>query len=340
MIFILRTLLLLNNRNMTSSALCSRCGLEDETFLHCACDCNFSRTIWNHVGFNDANFFAYMEVSHWLKEGSSSPQSFIFTTTVYWVWHHQNLMCLNNENLPLSRLSCNIHRMVDSFSHCFTINSHVVQVERLIRWNNDNYSCTILDVDSSCLSIPIRAGFGGIIRNSTGYYLSCFSCYINEYFDILYVELRAIYEGLILAKCFNIIELVCYTDFLHCINLLKGPTMRYHVYVVLIQDVKDLIRQCNVTVCYTLRKGNQCVNFMAKLGAGSDTKLFYHDSHLVDILYLLGMSAVGTLYSVEYFLPFSFFFLAYVVFSLIFFPCNKKKGEISNVQTQTSAHIF
>lgn len=36
------TLLLLSNRNMASSGLCSRCGLKDETFLHCFCDCNFS----------------------------------------------------------------------------------------------------------------------------------------------------------------------------------------------------------------------------------------------------------------------------------------------------------
>jgi hypothetical protein len=90
------TLLLLNNWHMASSDLFSHCGLEDESFLHCVRDCNFPRIIWNHVGFNDANFFADMEVSHWLKEG---PKAFLFTATVWWAWCHRNLMCLSNGTL-------------------------------------------------------------------------------------------------------------------------------------------------------------------------------------------------------------------------------------------------
>jgi hypothetical protein len=90
-------------------------------------------------------------------------------------------------------------------------------------------------------------------------------------------------RGLILAKSLNIIELVCYTDSLHCINHLKGPT-------------KDLIRQGNVTVCHTLREGNQCADFMSKLGVGLCTEMLYHVSPLANLLYLLRMDAVGTLF--------------------------------------------
>jgi len=284
---------------MASSALCSRCGLEDETFLHCVRDCNFSKSIWHHVGFHDENFFLDMEVSHWLKEGSLGHQSFIFAAIVWWAWHHRNLMCLNNEIWTISHLSYNIHSMVDSFNLCFKNNSQIDQVERFIRWNDDNYSCDILNVDGSCMGTPMRASFGGIIRNSAGYYLSGFPGCNNISYDILYAELYAIYQGLILAKCLNIIELVYYTDSLLCINLLKGPPMRYHVYVVLIQDIKDLIGQSNVIVCHTLREGNQCADFYAKLGANSDNELLYHASPPDDLLHLIRMNAVGTLYSRE-----------------------------------------
>jgi len=68
--------------------------------------------------------------------------------------------------------------------------------------------------------------------------------------------------------------------------------MRYHVYAVLIQDVKDLVEHGNVTVCHTLKEDNHCADFMAKLGASSDTKLLYHASPPKDILYLLRMNAV------------------------------------------------
>jgi len=123
------TLFSLNNKNMAYSALCSRCGLEDENFLHCALDCNFSKSIWHHVGFHDENFILDTKVSHWSKEGSLGNLSFIFAATVWWAWCHRNLMCLNNKTWTLIRLSYNIHNMVDSFNLCFKNNSQIDQVD-------------------------------------------------------------------------------------------------------------------------------------------------------------------------------------------------------------------
>jgi len=48
-----------------------------------------------------------------------------------------------------------------------------------------------------------------------------------------------------------IADLVCYSDSLHCINLIKGPPMKFHAYAMLIQDIKELIDQINVTICHT-----------------------------------------------------------------------------------------
>ena len=203
------------------------------------------------MSFHDENFFLDIEVIHWLKEGSLGHLSFIFATTISWAWRHRNLMCLNNEIWTLSRLSYNIHNMVDSLNLCFKTNSQIDQV-KFIGWNNDNYSCVILNVDGSCMGTPAWSGFGGIIRNSAGYYLFGFSGCINVSSDIMYAEFYAIYQGLILAKSLNVIELVCCNDSLHCIDLPKGPPMRYRVYDVLIQDIKDLIGQNNVIVCHIL----------------------------------------------------------------------------------------
>jgi len=49
--------------------------------------------------------------------------------------------------------------------------------------------------------------------------------------------------------------------------------MRYHVYAILIQDVKNLIGQSNIIVCHTLREGNQCANYFAKLGTILESEL-------------------------------------------------------------------
>lgn len=59
------TLLSLNHRNLDPSAICSRCGIEEESFLHC--DCIYSKNIWLLLSFTDPNFFSSMVVSEWLK---------------------------------------------------------------------------------------------------------------------------------------------------------------------------------------------------------------------------------------------------------------------------------
>jgi len=147
-----------------------------------------------------------------------------------------------------------------------------------IKWNKNNHSCTILNTDGSCMGSPIRAGCGGVFRNSAGYYLSGFSGYIQGSSDILHAELYAIYHGLLLTNKLGILELVCYSDSLLCVNLLKDPTTMFHVYAVLIQDVKDLMEQNNIIVCHTLREGNQYADFLAKLGAYSYYDLVHHTS--------------------------------------------------------------
>jgi hypothetical protein len=76
----------------------------------------------------------------------------------------------------------------------------------------------------------------------------------------------------------DIDELVCYSDSLHCISLIKDPTMNYHVYDVLIEDIKELFSQSNTTLCHTLREGNNCADFLTKLGASSDSDPTIHAS--------------------------------------------------------------
>jgi len=119
----------------------------------------------------------------------------------------------------------------------------------------------ILNVDGSCLGTPQHAGFGGLIRNSVGHYLSGFSGFISNSEDILLAELSAIYHGLSLARDMHIEELVYYTDSLLCIGLITGLAKNYHIYVALIQDIKDMICLGNVTIVHTLREGHQCADY-------------------------------------------------------------------------------
>jgi len=102
--------------------------------------------------------------------------------------------------------------------------------------------------------------------------------------------------GLLLAKDLEIINLVCCSDSLHCINLIKGPFLEFHMYGVLIQDIKELIEQSFVTVHHTLREGNQYADYMAKLEASSNNEITNHPSPPDGLLNLLETDEAGTLF--------------------------------------------
>jgi hypothetical protein len=65
---------------------------------------------------------------------------------------------------------------------------------------------------------------------------------------------------------------------------------------VLIQDKKELLSQTNVSLHHTLREGNQCADFFAKLGALSDADFLTHASPLECIRNLLKNDTTGTFF--------------------------------------------
>lgn len=94
-----------------------------------------------------------------------------------------------------------------------------------MRWNNNNFDCVVLNVDGSCSGSPIRAGYGGIFRNSAGLFLSGFSGYLASTSDILMAELTAIHHGMLLAMDLGIDDMVCHSDSLLSIQLLTEKSI-------------------------------------------------------------------------------------------------------------------
>ncbi|XP_024630845.2 uncharacterized protein [Medicago truncatula] len=289
------TLSMLNHRNIASSPTCSRCGLHDETFFHCMRDCNFSRDIWHNIGFNDSEFFAMEDATDWLREGTKGPHATTFAAGLWWTWMCQNSMCLSNEQMSVHKLTANIRNSAKDIELVFPSTS-AIHMDRYIRWNNNNLNSNILNVDGSCIGTPARAGFGGLIRNSAGYYITGFSGFIPASADILLAELTAIYHGLTIAKDLGLAAMACYSDSLLAINTVKETSSKYHVYAVLIHEIKILLSQDNASLHHTLREGNQCADFLPKLGASSDDILLAHPHSPNDLRPLLRTNALGTLF--------------------------------------------
>jgi hypothetical protein len=157
------TLSLLKHRNMVSSDICSRCAEHEESLFHCIRNCKFSNIVWHKIGFNSPDCFLTSTIIDWIKKGISSHHSNIFLAGLWWIWRHRNLMCLNNETWSVYRLSNAINSTAEIITSCVQTDTNSSPTPRLIRWNNGNHVCSILNVDGSCIGDTIRTGFGGVI---------------------------------------------------------------------------------------------------------------------------------------------------------------------------------
>ncbi|XP_024630300.1 uncharacterized protein [Medicago truncatula] len=140
-------------------------------------------------------------------------------------------------------------------------------------------------------------GFNGLIRNIAGLFNSGFPGNITNTSDILLAELHAIFQGLRMISDMGISDFVCYFDSLHYVSLINGPSMKFHVYATLIQDIKDLVITSKASVFHTLCEGNYCADFLEMLGAASDSVLTIHVSPPDGMIQLIKVGAWETLFS-------------------------------------------
>lgn len=151
-------------------------------------------------------------------------------------------------------------------------------------------------------------------------YLSGFSRHITHSPDILLAELTAVHRGLRMTIDMGLDDLICYSDSLLSINLISIDTSSYHTYVVLLQDIIDLLRNCNLTLHHTLRERNQCADYMAKDGSLLWRCFIMHPSPPVDdLLPLLKIDASHLLFWVlaSFSVCCSFLYLLFSILALL-----------------------
>lgn len=86
---------------------------------------------------------------------------------------------------------------------------------------------------------------------------------------------------------------MCMIYSLHCTDILQIPTLRFHKYVTLIHDIKDLIHQgWHIRIAQTLKEGNSFADFLTKPRASSSIDLLVHHSPSTDIMDLLSADSI------------------------------------------------
>jgi len=125
----------------------------------------------------------------------------------------------------------------------------------------------ILNVDGSSLSNPGVSGFRGLIRNFDGAWIQGFVGNI-DFSNILHAELLGVYYGLAMAWEIGCSELWCYSNSKLAIKLLSEPINIWHHYAAILHNIKELLaRDWHVHLLHTLREGNACADYLAKMGA-------------------------------------------------------------------------
>jgi ribonuclease HI len=257
---------MLSHRGMLQLNLCPRCNQEPETTLHCLRDCAFVNRFWRSIGFSGNSFFQTADLYEWLRTGVKGSSIYMFLAAVWWLWRARNKLCMKNELVSLVSLKVCTENYAHLLINCFW-QHHSISPMRVIRWNDQGGTGMILNVDGSSLGNPGVSGFGGLIRNSDGTWIQGFAGNIG-FSNILHAELLGVYYGLVMAWEVGCSELWCYSDSKLAIKLISEPVNTWHHYAAILHNIQELLaRDWQVHLLHTLREGNACADYLAKMGA-------------------------------------------------------------------------
>ena len=137
---------------------------------------------------------------------------------------------------------------------------------QLISWHKGHSGSYILNVDGSAQTNPGMAGIGGLIRYFDGQFMHGFHGNI-DYLNILHAKILALMHGIQICWEEGLKDIICYTDSMHIIHLVQHADISTHHYdneIAIIR--KYMAKDWTFNLCHTLREGNMCADFLAKLG--------------------------------------------------------------------------
>ncbi|CAJ2644087.1 unnamed protein product [Trifolium pratense] len=255
---VIPTLSLLCRRNLAPYDIFPRCSISEETILHCMRDCNTAKRIWNSLGFQFAAFFH-----------SSDPELF--------------------------RIVAESHKLANLIRVC--LHKTLINIPpKLTSWHPCRTNFMVLNVDGSYLGSPGRADFGGLIRKGSGECIIGFSGFLGIA-NVILAELMALYHGLKIARTSGYNHRLCYPDSQTVLDLVLKRYNSYHCYAAVIANIQDLLKlHWEVSFYHTLREGNACADFFAKLGSTNDSKLTMWEALPNDLKDLLLFDALWVAY--------------------------------------------
>ncbi|PNX93234.1 ribonuclease H [Trifolium pratense] len=144
---------------------------------------------------------------------------------------------------------------------------------RLVTWSKPVEGTMCLNVDGSLLGVTNKAGYGGLIRDNNGVFISGFYGAATVQ-SILFAELMVVLHGLQICWESGFRRISCFSDSLQTVNLIWEGVSAHHRFANEVFSIRQLIaRDWEVVIDHTFRKGNACADMLAKIGALSTSPL-------------------------------------------------------------------
>ena len=172
-----------------------------------------------------------------------------------------------------------------------------VKILQFIRWQVPPDPYIKLNTDGSAIGNLRLAGAGGLLRNSSGEWISGFSLYLGLTSNNM-AELAAIRRGLILAWDMGFKFIHLELDSMTVFTWLIATTDSYPTNMLpLICDCRNLLaRAWEVHVLHVYHEANACVDALAKWGAHQHHVLSVYSScpSFVYVCFVRDMAGLGS----------------------------------------------
>ncbi|BBH09066.1 hypothetical protein Prudu_021464 [Prunus dulcis] len=236
-------------RQLTLDASCGVCEWPIETTLHILRDCYKARDIWNTTNL--------LSQAVWC---SNIPWSLVFIFTCWYVWKWRNHQVFQGDDdvspYPKQLIVRAVHEWFKA-SRVLSKHNHKVQVD--LKWEPPISGQFKLNVDGSRRNGSGHIGAGGVLRNSSGDWISGFAVNLGKG-QILEAELWGLFFGLKLAMDKEINNLVVELDSALAVQLIQKQGLSdVHPLAALVASCWELMHKINCCSVYHVYREKNCV---------------------------------------------------------------------------------
>ncbi|GAU48830.1 hypothetical protein TSUD_190600 [Trifolium subterraneum] len=200
----------------------------------------------------------------------------LFFIVLWVIWCVRNEFVFNNQRESTHIIMGKIYSLLHSCEAVFTpphSSMATTAKPRLVTWTKPAEGTVCLNVDGSLLKATNTAGYGGLIRDSNGVFLSGFYGTATVQ-SILFAELMAVLHGLQICWESGFRRITCFSDSLQIVNLIRDGVSAHHRFSNEVFIIHQLLaKDWEVVIGHTFREGNACADVLAKMGAASDSTL-------------------------------------------------------------------